>query len=29
MRNPKETGRWRSWLAMVPTIGVALLPRFT
>jgi hypothetical protein len=29
MNKPKEPGRWRTWLGTVPTIGVALLPRFT
>jgi hypothetical protein len=29
MRNPKGASRWRGWLALVPAIGVALLPRFT
>jgi len=28
MDNRKES-RWRSWLAMLPAVGVALLPRFT
>jgi len=28
MDNRKES-RWRNWLAMLPAIGVALLPRFT
>jgi len=29
MNNPRETSRGRSWLALVPAIGVAVLPRFT
>jgi hypothetical protein len=29
MKNPKGASRWRNWLALVPAIGVALLPRFT
>jgi hypothetical protein len=29
MKNPKGPSRWRNWLALVPAIGVALLPRFT
>lgn len=29
MNDPKETSRWRSWLALLPALGVAVLPRFT
>ena len=29
MKNTKEVTRWRGWLAVVPAIGVALLPRLT
>ena len=27
--NPKRSTGWRSWLATVPAVGVALLPRLT
>ncbi len=29
MNERERMGGWRSWLATVPAIGVALLPRFT
>ena len=29
MKNPKGASHWRSWLTVVPAIGVAVLPRFT
>jgi hypothetical protein len=29
VKNPKPTSGWRSWLALVPAIGVTMLPRFT
>lgn len=29
MREPKQSPGWRSWLATVPAIGVALQPRLT
>jgi len=29
VKNPKQMTGWRNWLALVPAIGVALLPRFT
>ena len=29
MMEQKQSPGWRTWLATVPVIGVALLPRFT
>jgi hypothetical protein len=29
MTEPKQTSGWRSWLATLPAIGVAFLPRIT
>jgi hypothetical protein len=29
MKEPERSGGWRNWLATMPAIGVALLPRFT